>query len=181
MLSTRSRSVTPNRRWRSARRRSNEKSATQIRRETPPFWRTKTGTVAMPEHETLITRVEQGWEVVVNGKPVTLPIVVTSEDHVTLSAAQSGLSIPVDRETGSVVGRAKSPPSWMKKGAKVDLFPVLESAPATSNPRVMHLGDVPTLVSRACLCDPFPVNAQWGILVDGHRGWVPIEQLRQSS
>jgi hypothetical protein len=35
MFTTRARSVTPNVRWRSARRRSNEKSAKQIRRETP--------------------------------------------------------------------------------------------------------------------------------------------------
>lgn len=75
----------PNTRWRSRRRRSNERSARKIRQETPPYWQLHTeggpGPFTDPHHIPgrrlwAIHRIKEGFSLLVNGRPRDAPTVV---------------------------------------------------------------------------------------------------------
>jgi len=162
MITTRPRSITPSKRWRSARRRSSEKSARQIRRETPAFWRIHTRCSAVqPDGSSVIQSVDPGYFVAVDGQIVSLPAVVFPRSVVTLRETTAP-ALP--RTLGGQL-LADIPPPWLKKGETVYYR---SDASQSYEPRVV-------------LSDPFQLNAcgQWVTLISRHRGWVPVESIRQ--
>jgi hypothetical protein len=157
--------VTAQPRWRSNRRRSNEKSAAAIRRETPPFWQCHTDGGPVDEHGLyVIQRVKDGYEVIVNGKPTPLPRTIRiGHDDVTLrDTGVRTIDVTAARWTRSDLWRHQP---WTRKGARAD-YRAVASGPVTHR-------------NRLVLSEPFLLagGKQWCTLIEGVRGWVAVEAL----
>ena len=155
-------------RWRSSRRRSNEKSAGKIRRDTPPYWQIHTdggpAPTQYPADQSLwiIHRVKEGYEVLVNGRPSSLPHTVNlRRDVVTLKETRT-------HRNSSGTTRSDLWKRFVRKGARVN-YHTTEGGP-------------PTHLNMLVLAEPFLVNGgrQWCTLIEGVRGWVEVELLTQA-
>lgn len=149
---------TPHVRWRSRRRRSNEKSAKQIRRETPPFWRLMSYCKRDSSGREWIMACAPRCRVIINGAAVDLPHEVSDADHVIIeTSAPAGEILPVASP------QLQSPPPWVVKGGILTYLGE-DGAPALHGCRVLEA--------------PFRIGRSgWLTLIDKHRGWVRCDHL----
>lgn len=153
-------------RWRSRRRRSNEKSAAQIRRETPSFWQLHTDGGPL-DHDPLlwvIQRVRDGYQVLINGKTAVLPRTVRLNlDRITVMD-----TLVRANHSGTTRSDLWHHHPWTRQGARANYHAVV-GGPVTR---------------RSCLVlsEPFLANGgkQWCTLIEGVRGWVAVEQLSKA-